>query len=902
MGSSAVALGVIAQFSHRGLAPSPSVRVGVPKLGKVRWLGLARGTFHPGKIQVACRALVLAFLPWLIPPLWVGFVQGAEIDEAIECFRSGRYAECAELAGRQIEQRAYSENWRLLKLQSELAIGRYADALETLDKALQDFPTSIRLRWWGHAVCRFNRQAERAETLLNEIDEFVARAAWRYRDSDSRVTLGRYYLSRGVDPRRVLEATIDPVKKDDPQYVDAFLAAAQLALDKHDYQLAAEELGKALKLDDRNADVLFALARAYAPSEQDRAETYLLAALTRNPNHVDGLLMLADRHIDAERYDEAREALTRILEFHPSEPRAWAYRAVLAHLENRPDSEAECRRAALAWWATNPEVDYLIGRKLSQKYRFAEGAACQRRALELDAAYLPAKIQLSQDLLRLGQVEEGWQLAQEVYQQDGYNIVAHNLVTLQDELAKYQVLRAEGLAVRMEVREADLYGGAVLELLQRARDTLCAKYEVQLPDVIHVEIFPRQQDFAVRTFGLPGGDGFLGVCFGNVVTANSPASQGESPANWQSVLWHEFCHVVTLRKTHNRMPRWLSEGVSVYEERQADARWGQSMKPRYREMILGGQLTPVSQLSAAFLQPPSPLHLDFAYFESSLVVEFIMARHGLEALKQILTDLGDGVAIHEALSRHVGPAAQLDAEFDKFAREQAERFAPGIDWQQPRLEANASSSDWAQWNLENPNNYYGLLGQARRLIQEKQWEAALVPLERLLKLYPGDAAQDGAYALLATVHRERGNTEAERSAWEELTRRSSDASKAHLRLMEIYAEASDWENLQRQAVQLLAINPLIPAPHRSRALAAERLDQPREAVAALQALVRLDPTDVADVHFRLASGWLALDDLSQARRHVLMSLEEAPRFRAAHRLLLEICERSPKGDVSPARP
>ena len=211
--------------------------------------------------------------------------------------------------------------------------------------------------------------------------------------------------------------------------------------------------------------------------------------------------------------------------------------------------------------------------------------------------------------------------------------------------------------------------------LQRAREVLCAKYEVQLTDVIHVEIFPRQQDFAVRTFGMPGGDGFLGVCFGNVVTANSPASQGENPANWQSVLWHEFCHVVTLRKTSNKMPRWLSEGISVYEERQADSRWGQSMNPRYREMIVGGQLTPVSQLSAAFLQPPSPLHLDFAYFESSLVVEYIVARHGLEVLKRILSDLGDGLSIETALGRNVGSPVNLDAEFEKYAREQAEGLA-----------------------------------------------------------------------------------------------------------------------------------------------------------------------------------------------------------------------------------
>ena len=104
-------------------------------------------------------------------------------------------------------------------------------------------------------------------------------------------------------------------------------------------------------------------------------------------------------------------------------------------------------------------------------------------------------------------------------------------------------------------------------------------------------MFPNQQDFAVRTFGMPGGDGFLGVCFGDVITATSP--QPQRRANWQATLWHEFAHVVTLNLTNNKMPRWLSEGISVYEELQRDPTWGQKMTPQYRRMILAGEMTPV---------------------------------------------------------------------------------------------------------------------------------------------------------------------------------------------------------------------------------------------------------------------------------------------------------------------
>jgi len=65
------------------------------------------------------------------------------------------------------------------------------------------------------------------------------------------------------------------------------------------------------------------------------------------------------------------------------------------------------------------------------------------------------------------------------------------------------------------------------------------------------------------------------------------------------------------------MPRWLSEGFQSMKNVRR-TRLGPAMNPQYREMISGEDLTPVSELSAAFLAPESDLHLQFAYYESSL--------------------------------------------------------------------------------------------------------------------------------------------------------------------------------------------------------------------------------------------------------------------------------------------
>ena len=48
----------------------------------------------------------------------------------------------------------------------------------------------------------------------------------------------------------------------------------------------------------------------------------------------------------------------------------------------------------------------LIGRILSHHYRFSEGVKYQRRALHLDPTFMPAKFQLAQDLLRVGQDDD----------------------------------------------------------------------------------------------------------------------------------------------------------------------------------------------------------------------------------------------------------------------------------------------------------------------------------------------------------------------------------------------------------------------------------------------------------------------------------------------------------------
>lgn len=842
--------------------------------------------FHRKHVARTKRVACL-LAAWLGATVFLNPLPAAEIEEVRARLMTGQYAQVIRETTRGLMADEPDEEWPLLAAQAMLAVGQYTNAFRTMDQALERFPYSIRVRLAAHEVFRANGHAARAAGMLEEINQLAGRRDWAYRDPTNRVALGRAAILLGADPKKVLDLFFTPARKAAPEYREAYLASGELALRKNDFSLAGKTFNAAAEKFPQDPDILFGLAQAFAPSDTEAMEAAIQRVLELNTNHVGARLLIVDNQVDAEEYAEADEILADIEKINPAHPELWAYRAVLAHLRADAAGETSARAKALKTWSSNPAVDHLIGRKLSQKYRFAEGAAYQRRALAFDPEFIPAKNQLAQDLLRLGVDAEGWQLAEEVNRDDPYDVVAYNLTTLKDNLEKYRTLTNTHFVVRMQPREADIYGDKVLDLLERARAHLTAKYGLQLTNRITLEIFHDQKDFAIRTFGLPGGAGFLGVCFGNVITANSPATRPGTPANWEAILWHEFCHVVTLHLTRNKMPRWLSEGISVYEERQANPSWGEKLTPQYRQFILGDDLTPISEMSGAFLKARSPLMLQFAYYQSSLVVEFLVERYGLEKLRAILADLGKGVEINAAIAKHTAPMKQLETEFAALARERTAKVGAGLDWEKAPKEILVATSAREAWVKENPTNYHALMLQAQRLLAEKKFAEAIEPLEKVIAEFPIDSGGESARTLLASAYRELKDAGKEREVLLEQAALASDEPDAYARLMELEAARTNWPGVLTNAARFLAVNPLLPAPHRARAEAAEALDDRPAALDAWRTLLALDPPDPAEAHYRLARLLHQSGDPT-AKRHVLQALEEAPRFRDAHQLLLKL--------------
>lgn len=850
----------------------------------------------PGNIDRSFRvrvatAVAVIFLTVVVPS---ASVKAAELAECRELLVKGDYQACIEATHEAITKNRYGESWPVIKAQAEAAIGQFDTSLMTVANGLRRYSWSIRLRWLARESALRSGRAELAEVLLTEIRTLVKQFSWRYTDAEELVILGQIDEFDGRDAREILDERFEKAKLRSRTSREPWLAIGNLALSKSDDSLAADNFKAALEQFPDDPDFTSGLARAIASTDRQAAAVGIEAALKLNPNHIPSILFMVDGMVDAEQYDAAIELLDRVHAIDSLEPEAFAYRAVIAHLTNDLRGEVIFRDKALARWATNPRIDHLIGRKLSQHYRFREGAAYQRKSLALKADFAPAQRQLADDLLRLGEETEGWKVAHAAYDTDSYNVATYNLLELHDELGKFTTLQDDSFTLRMETDESKLYGAEVLALLHKAKQTLGSKYGLELKDRITVEVFPNEDDFAVRTFGMPAVSGYLGVCFGRVITANSPASRRDNPSNWEAVLWHEFCHVITLELTQNKIPRWLSEGISVYEELQADPSWGQRMDPRYRKHILNDGLTPLSELSSAFMRPESGWHLQFAYFESCMAVDFLVQNFGMESLRKVLGDLKLGLPVNVALDRRCAALSELESRFEAFAKRQAESLAPGVDWEPPNLEELLAQGEGAleAWVKEHPKNFVGLMALAQQQLSAKKWADSARTLKQLISTNPTYIGGDNSYERLAGVYQKLERAAEERTVLEQFVAINDDAVSANLRLVELQTAASDWSAVEQTAARLFAIDPLLNQPHLLRATVAEKRDQPAVASRALSRLLLLNPADPANIHFRLAKSLHAQGKMNDAKRQTLMALEEAPRYRDAHQLLLKLVRQS----------
>lgn len=802
----------------------------------------------------------------------------AATADALSEFQSGDYEAAIESTRRDRSTNAESAE---IAIRAMLEAGRYREAAGLAEEAALRYPGDAAVLFACYrAFLATGNMSGVANALMA-----AARTQPGGYDPDAETprqaaARARALLLLGADPRLVLDRILTIATKTSPDAVEPYLALAEIALDKKDNLLASQTLIEAMKRFPDNADVRYGMARAL--DDPERVSVYLEQTFERNPNHVPAMIFQATELTDAGAFDEANERLNAALAVNPSNPDALAQKALLAELRGDSDDAEQARSKALEPWAENPEVDYRIGAGLGRRYRFAESIDALQSAISMDPDHVPSHFELGSNLLRFGRDAEGWQHIELVHERDPYHVAAFNLMTLRDAMADLTVLRGDSVDLRLSRQDAAVLGERATALSDRALKEFSAKYDVRLPFRLTVDMLPTEKDFEIRTFSLPVGEGFLGVCFGPLITTCTPRGR-MGRANWEAVLWHEIAHTATLTASKHRIPRWLSEGISVHEENLANDCWGMGMNSERREMLLNGDIPNLPDLDKLFRQ-----NIDFAYFYSSLAAEFLFDRIGNEGVTRLLKLLAKDRAFEDALAEVAGPPADVEKDFRKFAKAKADAYCPGIDWKRlsdEEFEILRTAPDaFLTWN---GTRYFAAMDRARQLADAADWRAVAAVLEPIVETAPDIRESPGPFGLLSVAYRNLGESEKETTALNDWLRCDAGAVDAASRLLDLALASGNSETTATAADAVLAIDPFNAPALRALGRARMASGATRDGTSIYNALFALETVDQTRLRFELAKA-LHEHGESGARRQALKVLEENPRFEDALLLLRTI--------------
>jgi tetratricopeptide (TPR) repeat protein len=670
-------------------------------------------------------------------------------------------------------------------------------------------------------------------------------------------------------------------------------AWGDLFLEKYNEAEARASYDSALKIYDRWVPALVGLARSLADTNPTAAERAARQVLSIDASNPDALVLLASQAIDAVKRDDARRHLDRVLEANPRHVEALALSAAIAQIEDDTAAVDRLVSEALRVHPTNGHVYRIVGERVARQYRFDEAVTFLRRAVEIDPGNSRAQATLGLHLLRTGDEAEARKALETAFAADSFDAVTYNLLSLLDTLDGFTTDVEGMLTVRLHAQDAPVLRQYLVPLAVEALESLSKRYDFTPTGPILVEVFPRHDDFAVRTMGLPGMLGALGACFGRVVTMDSPRARPPGTFNWAATLWHELAHVITLQMSGNRLPRWLSEGVSGYEEMRARPGWGLESQLLFAQAYASGRLVPLAELNAAFTRGET---INLAYFQAAVLVGHLVERFGEPALFSFIRSFATGPTDEEALRASFdtdwgGLQTSFDAHVDaRYGNVKA--ALANVSDQPPGRSADAGQ--WAAFADRHAGNFRVQMAAATPLIRLGDLDAAQRVLERAAALVPFATGEDSPWRLLATVATRRERPEDARRYMARLLEVDHTAAQPLRQLLALAREAGDDSQRKQAADRLIEIDPFDAAAHTALgelALARGDLDA---AMRELQTAVEAGPANPAEALTSLADVTLRTGQVDQAKQHLIRALESTPRYERAQDLLLQIVD-GPRG-------
>jgi tetratricopeptide (TPR) repeat protein len=701
---------------------------------------------------------------------------------------------------------------------------------------------------------------------------------------EERVAAGRAYVLLGLRDSRTARqalAAFDAAWAADPSLFDARVRAGELLLDKYNAPDAKSSFADILNVEPTYPRALLGMARVQEFEGEAAAMETVRKSLAANPSLTAAHTMLARLHLEAEAYDSASVAADRALAIDSTAMEAWALRGAVAWFAGNPTALLAAQKRAEALNPRPAGFFATLAETAVRHRRYADGVRWAEQAVALDSNSVRALGVLGTNQLRTGAMEQGRATLERAFAIDPFNLWHKNTLDLLDEMKKFTVIERERFQLVVSPEDAALMELYLLPMLEEAYDTLAKRYAWKPDRPVRFEIFRRHADFSVRSVGLTG-LGALGVSFGDVLAMDAPSAREPGSFNWGSTAWHELAHTFTLGSSNNQVPRWLSEGLSVLEERRARDGWGAKASVEFLAAYKANMLRPVSSLNDGFVRPRYPAEVQFSYYLASLVCEMIEQEFGAAVLPAMMKAYREGLESPEVFARTLKVSGDsLDNRFRAFM---TKRFAKPLAAVLPGDGPGMVNGEFVEAMREG----VGHLDAQRTREAQRAFEKAQA-------LWPDLHAATGPDWYLARLALERADTTAALTLLGNITRAQETAMAANMLEADLLEARGNDAALVKTLERTIWMAPYSASLHERLAGAATRTGLHAVAVRERRAALAIGASDPLEARYQLADALRRAGDIPAARREVLGMLETAPGFEKAQALLLQLRSTTPPG-------
>ena len=793
-------------------------------------------------------------------------------DQALVALNAGQYEEVEKLL-----QAAGDSRSMALRARAHIARGRYADAEKLLSGPAGREPASDAALELGLLQIYLGRRADGQRTLNRLID--------RTTPTTARDLVRVANAARAVGEFRDANDFFQAANKMSPNDAAVNTPWGEMQLDKGDPD-AGTSFQLALKAQATSVAALVGLARVAAETDRPAANGLITKALSINPSSVPAHLALAEMELDSRNRDKAHEAIEAALKVNPNSLEALALAGAAAMLDDKRD---EFERYAAAAQKLNPadgEVYRVAGDHLARNYRFEEAIPLTRRALSIDGQNARAHADLGLHLLRTGDERGARASLETAYKLDPFysQLVTKNLLENLDKVDKFDTITDGDIVMRFSPEETPVMREHALPLAKEALATLQKRYGFTVQGPILIEMFPVHDDFAVRTLGLPGMVGALGVCFGKVVTLDSPRARPPGEFNWGETLWHELTHVITLQMSNNRLPRWASEGISGFEERRGRPEWGRDGELQFVQAMNDGKVLTVENLNEGFADGRT---IGLAYIQSAIFIEHLVERFGEPALQSMVRAYGRG---HDdaAIFKEVFGVTVDDIQKSFTAKIEKQFAASREALKGPEFKEKPSLTDLKLSAATNQGSFAVQMQLGQALFEAGDNAAAIAAFEKAAELLPRANGDNNPHGYIAAVALKMGdNPRAIRALEAKVAIDSNDVDAAR-RLAQMLTPLNDTAKLESIYAKIVSVDPFDGQAQGAYGRLLLRKKDVRGALTAFRTAVATNPQDRAVAHTDLAEALLANKQPDEAKKETLTALEAAPSYERAQDLLLQI--------------